>query len=96
MKRDYLVTYDICDNKRLRRIFEAVKGFGIHMQYSVFLCYLTRRQHMELLAILDDIIHHREDQVMVVNLGETGPRSNPRITTLGKPGPEMNDEPTII
>jgi CRISPR-associated protein Cas2 len=96
MKRDYLVTYDICDDKRLRRTFEAVKGFGIHVQYSVFLCSLTHRQHMELLAVLDDIIHHREDQVMVVDLGESGSQCNPRITTLGKPGPEVTDEPTII
>jgi len=96
MKRDYLVTYDICDAKRLRRTFEAVKGFGIHVQYSVFLCSLTHRQHMELLAVLDDIIHHQEDQVMVVDLGESCRRCNPRITTLGKPGREVTDEPTII
>jgi len=96
MKRDYLVTYDICDDKRLRRTFEAVKGFGVHLQYSVFLCSLTRRQHVELLAILDEIIHHREDQVMVVDLGQSGSRFNPRIATLGKPGPDMTDKPIII
>ena len=96
MKRDYLVTYDICDDKRLRRTFEAVKGFGIHVQYSVFLCSLTHRQHMELLAVLDDIIHHSEDQVMVIDLGQSGARINPRITPLGRSGPDATDEPTII
>jgi CRISPR-associated protein Cas2 len=96
MKRDYLVTYDICDDKRLRRTFEAVRGFGVHLQYSVFLCSLTERQHMELLAVLDEIIHHREDQVMVIDLGQSGARINPRITTLGKPGPDATDAPIII
>ena len=96
MKRDYLVTYDICDDRRLRRTFEAVKGFGTHLQYSVFLCSLTRQQHVELLALLDEIIHHREDQVMVIDLGQSQRRFNARITTLGRPAPESTEGPIII
>jgi CRISPR-associated endonuclease Cas2 len=36
MRRNFIVTYDICDPKRLRKVFKLCKGYGIHLQYSVF------------------------------------------------------------
>ncbi len=36
----YLVSYDICDPKRLRRVARALEGFGVRLQYSVFECPL--------------------------------------------------------
>ena len=36
----YLVSYDISDPKRLRRVHKAIKAFGWPMQYSIFICDL--------------------------------------------------------
>ena len=44
MTNRFYVTYDVCDPKRLRRVFQILKGAGEHVQYSVFCCDLTPRQ----------------------------------------------------
>ena len=41
MRTSYLVSYDICDDKRLRKVFQTMRGYGDHLQYSVFQCQLT-------------------------------------------------------
>ncbi len=43
MRQSYLVCYDICDDKRLRKVFKVMRGFGDHLQYSVFECQFTSR-----------------------------------------------------
>jgi CRISPR-associated protein Cas2 len=37
----YLICYDISDEKRLRKVFKAIRSYGDHLQYSVFECRLT-------------------------------------------------------
>ena len=41
MRTTYLVTYDICDDKRLAKVHKTMRGFGDHLQYSVFECQMT-------------------------------------------------------
>ena len=41
MRTSYLVSYDISDDKRLRQVFKIMRGYGDHLQYSVFECQLT-------------------------------------------------------
>src|ERR1039458_4021608 len=36
MRFSYLICYDICDDKRLRKVFQTMRGFGDHLQFSVF------------------------------------------------------------
>ncbi len=83
MRRHYLVTYDIADAKRLRRVFKTMKGFGAHLQFSVFQCDLPDIDLVRMKAALGEIIHHSEDQVLIIDLGST--ESNPvkRIESLG-------------
>src|SRR5437667_5542782 len=69
VRTSYLVCYDVCDDKRLRKVFKAMRGFGDHLQYSVFECQLTASDLVRLRAELGGIIHHKEDQVLFVNLG---------------------------
>ena len=42
MRNTFLVTYDICQDKRLAKVHKTMRGFGDHLQYSVFECQLTR------------------------------------------------------
>jgi len=85
VRRDYLVAYDICDPARLRRVYQIMRGFGDHLQYSVFRCAMTHRERVQLVAKLSEVIHHRQDQVMLVDLGGVSPRSRRRFRTLACP-----------
>jgi CRISPR-associated protein Cas2 len=95
MRSTYLVCYDICDDKRLRKVFQVVRGYGDHLQYSVFECQLTPSDLVRLRSELGAIIHHTEDQVLFVCLGPAEGRGDRVITALGKPYTSV-DAPCII
>lgn len=95
MRSTYLVCYDICDDKRLRKVFRVVKDYGDHLQYSVFECQLTPSDLVKLRSELGASIHHTEDQVLFVCLGPSEGRGDRVITALGKPYTPI-DAPCII
>lgn len=84
MRNRYIVSYDICDDKRLRRVYKTMRGFGEALQYSVFLCDLSPSERILLLEKLTPLLNHREDQVMLINLGPADGQSGARIETLGR------------
>ena len=95
MRTTYLVCYDICDDKRLKKVFKTMRNYGDHLQYSVFECQMTAtdlvRCRTELAA------HHQtyEDQVLFVNLGPAEGRGDRVITAMGMPYTAI-DAPCII
>jgi CRISPR-associated protein Cas2 len=95
MRTSYLVCYDICDDKRLRKVFQIMRGFGDHLQYSVFECQLTKTDLVRLRAELAQVIHHKEDQVLFVDLGPAEGRGDRVITALGKPYTAI-DAPCVV
>ena len=95
MRNTYLVCYDIADDKRLRRVFKTMRGFGDHLQFSVFECQLTAGDLIRCREELRQIIHHGEDQVLFVNLGPSDGRGERVITALGKPYTQL-DAPCIV
>lgn len=82
-ERLYVVAYDISDQKRWRRVFKIMKAHGSWLQLSIFQCRLSARRRVELGARLDDVIHHGEDHVLILDLG---PAENAKISvsSLGK------------
>ena len=66
----YLVSYDICDPKRLRRVAKVLEGFGTRLQYSVFECPLDAMRMAKLKAALR-LMNHDQDQVLFVSLGSS-------------------------
>lgn len=84
MRRDVVVCYDISDDDRLRKVFRIMRGFGDHLQYSVFRCALSDQERVRLMGALDGVIHHGEDQVMFIDLGPVDGTSNKRFSTLGR------------
>lgn len=91
----YLVAYDISDPKRWSRVFKLMKGYGEWLQLSVFQCRLSRKRHAELVALLDGIIHHDDDHVILVNVGPVE-KVSPKVTSLGKDFEPVAREPTIV
>lgn len=95
MRTSYLVCYDISDEKRLRKVFQAMRGFGDHLQFSVFECQMTTTDLVRCRSTLGEIINHKEDQVLFVNLGPAEGRGDRVITALGKPYTAL-DAPCIV
>ena len=68
MRYHTLVTYDICESRRLQRVHSLMKGYGDGFQYSVFICQLSEKDFVILRERLRDIIHNNEDQVVMIRL----------------------------
>ncbi len=91
----YIVTYDISDTKRWRRVFKLMNGYGEWLQLSVFQCRLSRRRHAELLATLDELILDDHDHVLMLDLG-LADKVDPRVISLGKSFEAVVREPVIV
>ena len=83
MKIRYVVTYDICDPRRLRAVLNVMKGYGDHLQYSVFRCDLSDMRLAQLRAALLEMIDVSVDQVMFIDVGPTEGRAATAIVTIG-------------
>ena len=84
MKIRYIVSYDICDPRRLRLVHKTMCGYGEPLQYSVFCCDLSASERIMLIAALTGIIDHREDQVMLINIGPAEGKGQQSIETVGR------------
>lgn len=69
MRRRYLLSYDISDAKRLRKMHQLARAFGTALQYSVFLCILSRTDRVRLGASVGETIDHSRDRVIILDLG---------------------------
>ncbi len=85
MRNVFLVTYDICDDKRLRKVFKTMRNWGDHLQYSVFECQLNGAELQKLKIELKEIINAAHDQVLFVDLGPAAGRGERVIEALGLP-----------
>jgi len=81
----YLVSYDICDPKRLRQVARTLEGFGVRLQYSVFECPLDDMRIAMLKADLHPLLKHDEDQVLFVSLGPSANDASLIIEAMGLP-----------
>jgi len=91
----YIVTYDISDPKRWRRVFKLMNGYGEWLQLSVFQCRLSRRRHADLVATLDELILDDHDHVLMLDLG-LADKVDPRVISLGKSFEAVVREPVIV
>jgi CRISPR-associated protein Cas2 len=61
-----------------------MKGFGAHMQLSVFQCDLPAIDLVKMNAELKEIINHSEDQILIIDLGPTEGRPIKSIKSIGR------------
>ncbi|MDA7618637.1 CRISPR-associated endonuclease Cas2 [Verrucomicrobia bacterium] len=80
----YLISYDIANAKRLRRVAKTMEGFGTRLQYSVFECPLNDLRLAELKSKLQTILKHDEDQVLFISLGPSAKDATLVIDAMGR------------
>ena len=61
-----IVAYDICDNRRLKRIAKCCESFGIRIEKSVFESHLGNERFMEFWEKLCGIADLDEDSLIAV------------------------------
>lgn len=83
MKRCCLVCYDISNQKRWRKVFKIMHGFGEHWQYSVFFCVLQEVDRVRMEFALMAAINHAEDQAIIIDLGPDESSARESTTVLG-------------
>ena len=59
----YVIAYDIPDDKRRTKVHKILLGYGKWTQYSLFECFLTRKQLVLLRSKLAEHLVAREDSV---------------------------------
>jgi CRISPR-associated protein Cas2 len=96
MRQRYIVTYDIADQKRLRKVFKLLKGYGEHLQFSVFRCDLTNMTLAKMKAELNEAIHALEDQVLIIDVGPTEGRGEVVFESLGKAYVDEGRKPNVV
>jgi CRISPR-associated protein Cas2 len=83
MRLLYIVVYDVCDDRRWRSVFKLMRGYGDHLQYSVFRCELSDRERVELIDKLKRVIKHDADQVLFFPLGPAGGTNEQHVYAVG-------------
>jgi CRISPR-associated endonuclease Cas2 len=74
-----------------------MKGYGERRQFSVFLCILKEIDLVRMQMALDKTLNMKEDQVMIIDLGQNADSAKSAITVMGQPiSKEQQDKIIII
>jgi CRISPR-associated protein Cas2 len=73
-----------------------MRGFGEHLQLSVFSCDLTPSQRIRMIAALENAIDANEDQVLVIDLGPSQAQPIHHIETVGRPLAVRDRGPVVL
>ncbi|WP_298572034.1 CRISPR-associated endonuclease Cas2 [uncultured Aliiroseovarius sp.] len=92
-RRFYIVSYDIRDRKRWRRVFALMDRRGEHRQLSVFLVKTDNSGLRSLVNALAEIIDPTEDSVIIAAVGRS---TDSQMIELGAKGPMPGAEVLII
>ena len=91
----YLLVYDIRKPRRLRRVHEVAKRYGYPLQYSVFVCDLTKAEKTLLRGALVDEIDLVVDSVAIFDLGPARARAVECVDYLGVARDVGHDGPHV-
>ena len=84
MRNRYIVTYDITDDDRRNSVFKTLRGYGDHLQYSVFRCDLSESERISMNAELYPLIDHTIDQILLIDLGPVEGRAASCVDSIGR------------
>jgi CRISPR-associated protein Cas2 len=96
MRTVYLVCYDVADDKRLRKTYKKMRGYGDPLQYSVFRCELSPMEKQFMKEALWEILNWDKDRVMLIDLGPAGARGDECIEFWGDPRVDLPRRAAVI
>jgi CRISPR-associated protein Cas2 len=96
MRRVYIVTYDISDPRRRRQVYRTMRGFGEHLELSVFSCDISAAQRIHMVAALEEAIDRETDQILLIDLGPSQAQPIHHIEALGRPLTVRDRGPVVL
>lgn len=75
-----IISYDVVEDKRRTKVLKLLKGYGTHVQYSVFECDLSPQQVTAVQGELATLIDPHTDSVRIYQLDKAAVK---RIAVLG-------------
>lgn len=84
IRRRYLITYDIVNDKKRTKVFDICSSEGDRVQYSVFIAELNEMELIKLKGEINGYINSKTDQVLFVDLGASKRDSLEIISSLGR------------
>lgn len=94
-ERLFIVTYDIGDDRRWRRVFKTMHGYGEWIQLSVFQCRLSSRRRAELETRLRELVKAGEDHVLLIDVGPAE-KIDLAVESIGKTFSKIERRATVI
>lgn len=84
----HIVSYDISSDRRRVKVAKTLLGFGQRVQYSVFECYLDRKEVLLLQTRLMKVVDAAQDNIRIYELCDSCER---RVESIGREGPREED-----
>ena len=81
----YVVAYDIPDDRRRTKVHQILMGFGKWTQYSLFECFLSRKEVILLQSKLSEHLVTTQDSVRFYPLCASCVE---KVETIGGPPPQ--------
>ena len=81
----YVIAYDIPDDKRRTKVHKILLGYGKWTQYSLFECFLNRKELVLLRSKLAEHLEAKEDSVRFYPLCAN---CVAKVETIGDPPPQ--------
>lgn len=95
MEHLFIVSYDVSDPKRWRRVYKTMRGYGEWVQLSVFQCRMSRTRLLQLEEAIGDIVNRQEDHVLMLDLVPAD-AVKLRVSSIGKPFIPIRLEAVIV
>ncbi|GAB6190130.1 CRISPR-associated endonuclease Cas2 [Marinitoga arctica] len=89
----YVVSYDITNDKRRRKVVKYLESYGIRVQYSVFETELNQDQLKTLIKGLKKKINKKEDTIRIYPISK---ESRKYIVTIGIDKGKFYDKDFLI
>ncbi|MCT7492293.1 CRISPR-associated endonuclease Cas2 [Aliarcobacter cryaerophilus] len=66
----YLITYDIENNKRRKKVSDELEAYGYRVNFSVFECELNKIKMKNLVKKLEELIDKKKDSLRFYHVCE--------------------------
>jgi CRISPR-associated protein Cas2 len=90
-KNWYVISYDITETKRWKKVFKRLNGYGRRLQYTIFRCRLTKIEIEKLRWELEKDLS-TDDKLLILNVCE---RCENKTVSLNRPESWRQEDKTF-